>query len=47
MTKEFELAIAANESQSKAQIDELVAKLKAVQQEYERAKRTGRCRRRI
>ncbi len=39
MTKEFELAIAANESQSKAQIDELVAKLKAVQQEYERAKR--------
>ena len=39
MTKEFELAIASNESQSKAQIDELVAKLKAVQQEYERAKR--------
>jgi beta-lactamase regulating signal transducer with metallopeptidase domain len=39
MTKEFELAIAANESQSKAQIDELIAKLKAVQQEYERAKR--------
>jgi hypothetical protein len=39
MTREFELAIAANETQSKAQIDELMAKLKAVQQDYERAKR--------
>ena len=47
MTKEFELAIAANESQSKAQIDELIAKLKALQQDYERAKRHGRRRRRI
>jgi beta-lactamase regulating signal transducer with metallopeptidase domain len=39
MTKEFELAIAANETQSKAQIDELRAKLKGLQSEYERAKR--------
>jgi len=39
MTKQFELAIAANETQSKAQIDELRAKLKGLQSEYERAKR--------
>ena len=39
MTKQFELAIAANEAQTKAQIDELTSKLRVMQEEYERAKR--------
>ena len=39
MSKQFELAIAATEVQTKAQIDELTSKLKVMQEEYSRSKR--------